>query len=78
MNRKQLDCRQALHRLFEFLDHELDPEEREAVQHHLSACRSCFSRAEFERRLKRKVHELRLDEPVGEAGERIKRLLENF
>lgn len=78
MNRKQLNCQQALHRLFEFLDHELDPEEREAVQHHLSTCRSCFSRAEFERRLKLKVHDLPLDEQVGDAGERIKRLLESF
>jgi len=78
MTRKDLNCEQALHRLFEFLDHELDAEERDAVQYHLSTCRSCFSRADFERRLKQKLHELRQGEPVAGATERVKRLLENF
>ena len=78
MTRKDLNCEQALHRLFEFLDHELDAEERDAVQYHLSTCRSCFSRADFERRLKQKLHELRQGEPTAGATERVKRLLENF
>jgi anti-sigma factor (TIGR02949 family) len=77
MTGKDLNCEQALHRLFEFLDHELEAEERDAVQHHLSTCRSCFSRADFERRLKQKLHELQQGEPAG-ATERVKRLLENF
>jgi anti-sigma factor (TIGR02949 family) len=78
MIRKDLNCEQALHRLFEFLDHELDAQERDAVQYHLSTCRSCFSRADFERRLKQKLHELRQDEAEAAATERVKRLLENF
>lgn len=78
MTRKDLNCEQALHRLFEFLDHELDAQERDAVQYHLSTCRSCFSRADFERRLKKKLHELRQDEPTTGATERVRRLLENF
>lgn len=78
MTAKELNCEQALHRLFEFLDHELDAEERDAVQHHLSTCRTCFSRASFESRLKQKVHELRLDDPIADSTERIERLLESF
>ena len=78
MTRKDLNCEQALHRLFEFLDHELDAQERDAVQYHLSTCRSCFSRADFERRLKQKLRELRQGEPMADATERVKRLLENF
>jgi len=78
MTRKDLNCEQALHRLFEFLDHELGAQEREAVQYHLSTCRSCFSRADFERRLKQKLGELRQGEPMAGATERVKRLLENF
>ena len=78
MTRKDLNCEQALHRLFEFLDHELDAQERDAVRYHLSTCRSCFSRAEFEQRLKQKLHELRQDEAEAAATERVKRLLENF
>jgi anti-sigma factor (TIGR02949 family) len=71
------DCEQALRRLFDFLDHELEDGERDAMQRHLSTCRSCFSRADFERRLKAKLGELR-QEPAPSAGERIKRLLESF
>lgn len=78
MTQRKLTCEQALHRLFEFLDHELDAEERDAMQYHLSACRSCFSRADFERRLKQQLQGLRLEEPVGKARERVKRILEGF
>lgn len=78
MTKKELSCEQALHRLFEFLDHELDSEERDAMQYHLSTCRSCFSRADFERRLKQQLHGLRREEPIADARERVKRLLESF
>lgn len=78
MTQQELSCEQALHHLFDFLDHELDAPERDAMQHHLSTCRSCFSRADFERRLKEKLAELRRDEPPADASERIKRLLQSF
>lgn len=77
MNRHDYDCEQALRRLFDFLDHELADDERDAMQRHLSTCRSCYSRADFERRLKAKLGELR-QEPTQSAAERIKRLLETF
>jgi anti-sigma factor (TIGR02949 family) len=78
MTEKEINCEQPLHRLFEFLDHELQPEERDAVRYHLSTCRGCFSRFDFEGRLKQKLHDLRSDLPEPDASERIKRLLENF
>ena len=72
-----LNCEQALARIFEFIDHELKPHEREAMQEHLHTCKSCFSRSEFERRLKEKLNELR-----GEADtatqDRIKKLFKSF
>lgn len=52
MTRHDIDCEQALRHLFDFLDHELAPHERQAMQRHLSVCRGCYSRMEFERRLK--------------------------
>ena len=78
MTRRELDCEQALKRLFDFLDHELDAEERDAMQHHLDTCRSCFSRADFENRLKGRLTSLREQEPSASAAERIRRLLESF
>lgn len=78
MNRHDMDCEEALKRLFDFLDHELNDDERDAMQRHLSTCRSCYSRESFERRLKTRLRELRRDEPVVDAQERIKRLMRNF
>jgi len=77
MTTRDIDCEEALGRLFEFLDHELDAEERDAMQFHLSRCKSCFSRANFEQRLKQRLRELRADDDAG-AAERIERLLQGF
>jgi anti-sigma factor (TIGR02949 family) len=73
-----IDCEQALRKLFDFLDHELEDDERDAMQRHISTCRSCYSRANFERRLKDKLIQLRHGEPEHDANERIKRLLQSF
>jgi anti-sigma factor (TIGR02949 family) len=63
-----IDCEAALRRLAELLDGELDEAPRSAVEHHIDTCRSCYSRAEFERKLKSRLRELR-DEPVDPAFE---------
>ena len=42
MNPQDLGCEQALHRLFDFLDHELDAPEREAMQRHLVYLQKLF------------------------------------
>lgn len=77
---RDIDCEQALERLFDFLDHEIgDGEERAAMQRHLATCRSCFSRARFEQRLKDRLGELRRDDDTTtQAGERIRRLLRSL
>ena len=78
MNEKTpINCEQALARIFEFIDHELKPDEREAMQEHLHACKSCFSRAEFERRLKGKLTQLREDAAPA-ARDRIERLIKDL
>jgi anti-sigma factor (TIGR02949 family) len=74
----QIDCEQALRRIFDYIDQELDDERREAMQRHFHACRSCFSRMEFERRLKDRVGELREGEASPELQARIRGLLKNF
>lgn len=78
MTQHDIDCEQALRALFAFLDHELDDEERAAMQRHLSTCRSCYSRVNFEQQLKDKLRELRRDEPAQDVTERIRRLVKSF
>jgi anti-sigma factor (TIGR02949 family) len=70
-----IDCEQALMRIFELIDHELKGEDRQAMQHHIDTCKSCFSRVEFERRLKDKLKGLRDADTTAEARERIEKLL---
>ena len=78
MTQHEIHCEEALRRLFDFLDHELREDEREAMQRHLSTCRSCYSRADFERRLKSRLAQLREQQPPPSASERIRRLIESF
>lgn len=73
-----ITCEEALKRLAEHLDGELDDVQHRAVEHHLARCRSCFSRAEFERRLKARITALR-DQPVATTfEERIRSLIGQF
>ncbi len=72
---KPIDCEEALLRIFDLVDSELKGEERAAMEQHLQACKSCFSRAEFERRLKQKLKALRAAEPTAGARQRIEKLL---
>ena len=75
---KAINCDEALRLLAAFLDHELRIDEREGVERHLQTCRSCFSRAEFERRLKGEITRLRREEIPPGFEERVRRLLGSF
>lgn len=46
---RSIDCREAVERLYEYLDQELTPEVRTEVEHHLRSCAGCFRHFEFER-----------------------------
>lgn len=73
-----MTCDEAVRLLAAFLDGELHGGAHEAVERHLEVCRGCFSRAEFERRLKIEIAHLRTEAvPPGFEG-RIRRLLSSF
>ena len=48
-SRHSLECREAIERLYEYLDRELTPEVREEVERHLRMCGDCVKHFEFER-----------------------------
>jgi anti-sigma factor (TIGR02949 family) len=75
---KPITCDEALRVLAAYLDHELHFSEREGLEHHLEVCRSCFSRAEFERRLKGEISRLGEEEIPPAFDQRIRRLLGSF
>lgn len=74
----EIDCEEALRRLAEYLDGELGDREDAAVRHHLETCRSCWSRAEFERRLRTRLVELREGEVPADFERRMRKLIQNF
>ena len=73
-----ITCEEALRLLAAHLDRELETHQHEDVERHLTRCRSCYSRAEFERGLKSELATLRA-QPVRSAfEERIRGLIDRF
>lgn len=73
-----MTCEDALRLLAAYLDGELDGASRHDLDDHLARCRSCFSRSEFERRLKTQLSALR-EQPVTSSFEdRIRELIDRF
>jgi anti-sigma factor RsiW len=70
----EVGCEEALRQLLTHLDGELPDADSRRVDEHLRKCRSCWSRAEFERRLKGELAELR-SEPVRPEFENLIRSL---
>jgi anti-sigma factor (TIGR02949 family) len=73
-----IGCEEALRRLAEYLDAELHGESQHEIEQHLERCRSCFSRAEFEKRLKAHTAELRREPVSPELERRIRALVDTF
>jgi anti-sigma factor (TIGR02949 family) len=73
-----ISCDDALRRLAAYLDEELHGGAHEEVLRHLEACRSCFSRAEFERRLKGEINRLAREDLSPGFEQRVRRLLDSF
>jgi anti-sigma factor (TIGR02949 family) len=68
-------CEDALRLLAQYLDRELADTDHAEVERHLSTCRSCYSRAEFERRLKRELAGLGATDVPPALQQRIRDLL---
>lgn len=50
-----VDCREALHRIYHFLDDELTDHRRVEIEHHLNGCSPCHDLFGFEAELRRLV-----------------------
>ena len=47
-----IDCREAVRRMWEYIDHALEPGPTEELESHLEACQRCCGELEFSRHLK--------------------------
>jgi anti-sigma factor (TIGR02949 family) len=73
-----LNCEEVLEHLMAYLDHEIDSDAAARIEHHLEACRGCFSRAEFERHLKEHVHAVGSQTAPESLRARIKQICDKF
>jgi hypothetical protein len=53
-----IDCNEAVMRFNDFLDNYLKGKEKKELMHHISTCRACFDKLEFEQVLKAKIASL--------------------
>lgn len=74
----RIECEEAIRRLAEYLDGELEGRDVVELERHLETCRSCWSRAEFERRLRERMAALGEDDVRPAFERRIRDLLEKF
>lgn len=78
MSSRELSCEEVIERLFDFLDHRLDGGQSDAIQRHLERCRECFTRAEFERRLRERVAEAGTERAPEHLRRRIRTVIDEF
>jgi mycothiol system anti-sigma-R factor len=71
------DCDEALRTLYSFLDGELTPERKAAIQHHLDECSPCLEAFDFEAELKLVVARCCRDEVPEHLRQRIADALTN-
>lgn len=74
----EIDCEEVVSHLLVYLDDEIDAETRARIDLHLERCRGCFSRAEFERALRRRLRELGHEPASARLARRIKTLIDSF
>ena len=54
----EIDCLQAFDHLYAYLNNEItDPIDLANIEHHLSHCKSCYSRAQMEQELNQRMKE---------------------
>ena len=75
---QKISCEEVLSKLYAYLDHEVDAPTEADIDAHLHECRECFSRAEFEKALKKKVAATAEVVTPEETRKRLESLIKRF
>lgn len=75
---QDLRCEEVIDKLLEYLDCELDAKTEEALARHMETCRACFTRAEFERKLRVRVNETGTVEAPESLRRRVRAIVQHF
>jgi mycothiol system anti-sigma-R factor len=72
---RMIGCEEALKQLYQYLDQDLSKVKDREMHHHLSRCRSCYSRADFEKKIKDRLQEVGRASAGDSLEKRIKKIL---
>lgn len=75
---KIIECEEAIRQMLEYLDEELHKHNSNTVRHHLESCRECYSRMEFEKRLKNMVRDSKDEKSPTSLNDRIKKIIKEY
>lgn len=78
MSREHIRCEELIEQLFVYLDRQVDSRTHAEVDQHLTRCRDCCSRVEFERRLRARVGAAGTQKAPERLHRRVKAILEKF
>jgi anti-sigma factor (TIGR02949 family) len=78
MSKPAMTCEEVLKHLIDYLDRETDTHTAAEIQGHLEECRGCFSRAEFERKLKAYLREAGSSTAPERLRARINEVIKKF
>lgn len=73
-----IECEEAIRKLLEYIDNELQQHDHQVMEKHLHTCRSCYSRMEFEQKLKFKIKENKLEKASDSLRSRIGKISDIF
>lgn len=75
---RELSCEDVIDKLLEYLDREIDAETERDIARHIETCRACFTRAEFERKLRERVMETGEREAPDSLRRRIRSMVSRY
>ena len=75
---KELECDEAIRMVLEYLDNELESHDHNALEAHIHKCRACYTRVEFEKRLKGMVKEAPEISVPDSLKSKIKKITDQF
>lgn len=78
MTATHINCEEVIERLFGYLDSELDEAAMAAISRHLEHCRDCYTRADFEKKIRAKVAASVTTQAPERLHHRIRSLLDEF
>jgi anti-sigma factor (TIGR02949 family) len=75
----EIDCLEAFDHLYAYLNNEItDPVDLVNIEHHLSHCKSCFSRAQMERELNQRISEAGKSDIPASLTNRLNKLMDDL